>query len=230
MSNHTRDNNNAFIVSNTLDKLKTAQETIDKRIDYLQLNIDMQMRLAKSKHKDGKKVEAIACLKRKKMFETNVDNLRGMHFTLEQQINTIETMQLNTFSFGALSSSSTLLKSMTSKMDIDTVDETMDEMKDRFDMVDEIGNVLCKDYTGSNIDESQLETELDDLLAEDADLIAEEKVREVSKLHVPYEALKTSSKNTDHHSHGLATHPQSIDDDKHGEINKSLEEFGSQFF
>jgi charged multivesicular body protein 4 len=216
-------------VEETIVKLRTAQETIDKRIDYVELQISHQISLAKREAAKGNKQNALRCLKRKRMFETNVTNMRGMHFNVEQQINSIETMQLNSFSFEAISDSAILLKSMNASMDVDVVQETMEEMKEHAIVADEIGGILATDYTNLNMDDSQLEKELQELIAE-SDV---EDLNDTIFPSIPYASTTPAivrNEPTLRQQYQQQSQTVSIENKSTNDGNKTLEEFATLYF
>lgn len=232
-------------VQEAIDKLTMAQDDIGKRISYLQIKIDGLQKLAKIEMARGNKTKALLCLKRKKMLESNITQMEGMNFNIDQQIATIETMQLNTISFGALSESTSVLKGMTASMDVDNVADVMSDMKENIDTVDEIGSLISADYSGSSfmIDESQLEDELRDLITEDSMVTLNDLNVPTNPLVKPTTIIQVNSLSTTttpHHvvsSLPLHNSPTSqiisnTSTQQHQRIrvDQSLESFGSEYF
>ena len=58
-----------------MTKVNETLETITKREEHVQRKMDKEMQDAKKYNAAGKKREALACLKRKKMYEKQLDTL-----------------------------------------------------------------------------------------------------------------------------------------------------------
>lgn len=210
-------------IEETIINLKTAQETIDARIKHLNCQITNQVTLAKIESAKGNKQGALLCLKRKRIFETNITNMLGAHFNLEQQINSIETTQLNSFTFDAITRSAALMKSMNASMDVDAVEETMNYMKEQYDTVDEFGKILASNYSNLDMDENQFEKELMELMTENE---TEEGIDEIFPF-VPQNIIGNRSEST---VMLAQTTPSSSRNKTTIDNNKALEEFGSLYF
>lgn len=72
--------------SETIQLLRTNVEMLDKREHHISLKIEAALREAKEKAAKKDKKGAIVCLKRKKMYEAEIDKLQGARVTLEQQV------------------------------------------------------------------------------------------------------------------------------------------------
>lgn len=91
-----------------IDKLRETLDMIEKREKYLEVKIKKELVQAKQmagKNQRGKNLcldlsltvsGALMCLKRKKMYESQIDKLRGAGLTIETQISSIEVITLNT--------------------------------------------------------------------------------------------------------------------------------------
>lgn len=187
-------------VQSSIEKLNEARDVIEQRQMLLQTKIAEQIALAKNKSRMGDKSGALLCLKRKKMYEMNIGKYDNAIMTVEQQINSVETMQLNVVSLDALSQSAAVLKSMTSVTSVDDVAETMDDMKEHYDSVQEIGNLLSTDFSGLEFDDSALNDELNALIDNENEydhMIIEKEQEELKSLKVPTHAIQMNgSKNS----------------------------------
>lgn len=66
-------------------KLRDATETLEKREEHLQRKIDNEIKQAQQFSKQNKKKEALTCIKRKKMYEKQMEQLSNAKMTLETQ-------------------------------------------------------------------------------------------------------------------------------------------------
>eukprot|EP01127_Copromyxa_protea_P012745 TRINITY_DN3341_c0_g1_i2.p1 TRINITY_DN3341_c0_g1~~TRINITY_DN3341_c0_g1_i2.p1 ORF type:complete len:103 (+),score=19.90 TRINITY_DN3341_c0_g1_i2:15-323(+) len=74
----------------TIDKLRETLDTIEKREKFLEVKIQKEVGQAKQLATRGQKEGAVRCLKRKKMYEAQIEKLRGAGMTIETQISSIE--------------------------------------------------------------------------------------------------------------------------------------------
>ena len=58
-----------------IEKLRDAHETFEKRKQHMDRKIDEQVKLAKKYSAQGKKRDALQCIKRKKIYEKQLDQL-----------------------------------------------------------------------------------------------------------------------------------------------------------
>ena len=61
--------------ADTIGKLRDALETVEKREEHLLRKVDNEIKQAKQFSQQNKKREAIQCLKRKKMYDQQINNL-----------------------------------------------------------------------------------------------------------------------------------------------------------
>ena len=62
--------------SDAIGKLRDASETLDKRQEHLMRKIDNEVKMARDFSQKGKKREALTCIKRKKMYEKQLEQVR----------------------------------------------------------------------------------------------------------------------------------------------------------
>lgn len=112
----------------TISNLKQTLDQLEKRENHVNKRIDNALEEAKQKaaKKDKKGVSMPSCLmlvfimasflgalfalKRKKMFETEVNKLQGSRITLEQQIMSLESASINITTFKAMQQGSRAMK------------------------------------------------------------------------------------------------------------------------
>eukprot|EP00965_Chrysotila_dentata_P165418 5462870-Pleurochrysis_carterae.AAC.2 len=76
-------------------KLRDASETLEKREEHLIRKIDMEIKQARTFNAAGKKREALTCIKRKKMYEKQLEQISGAKMTLETQRLALENVNIN---------------------------------------------------------------------------------------------------------------------------------------
>ena len=189
------------------ESMKVIDDTIksnEKREAHLNTKIMQQLKLAKVKSAKGDKRGAILCLKRKKMYQAEVDKINNILATLEQQKFTLENAATNAVVVGAMQESKAGLQSITASMDVDNVTELMDDLQENMDMGEEISNALGQQM-GDTVDDDELLGELDDM---EKELMEEEMMKpgvveennvvdQINMPNVPNEKPKVQDNNLD---------------------------------
>jgi len=154
----------------TIQGIRAQLDTLEKREQHIEKKIQQQLLEAKKKSAAKDKRGAIFALKRKKMYESEIEKLQGARMTLETQCMTLESAQVNVETFTALRSGANQMKSIHGVMDVDTVDNIMDDIQEEMATADEIGNAISQPLGNALYDDDDLEAELaamDELEIED---------------------------------------------------------------
>jgi len=143
-------------------KLRDATETLEKREEHLYRKIDNEIKQAQQFSKQNKKKEALTCIKRKKMFEKQLEQLSNAKMTLEAQRLALENMNINRETLEAQKAGVAAMAAATKSMGgVDAVEETMDAVEEGLVDADEIGQAL-----GRSVAMPGLDADEDDMLAE----------------------------------------------------------------
>jgi charged multivesicular body protein 4 len=139
-----------------------------------------------------KMIAAKAALRRKKTHEHSLDQTVSQIGTLEQQINAIESANINKETLAAMSDANAAMKHIHKGLTADKVDAIMyvlalrldttfwrlcillisryrDELREQNAMSDEIVNAITQTPMGEAIDDDELENELEELQQEELD-------------------------------------------------------------
>mmetsp|Transcript_4554 Transcript_4554/g.11477 ORF Transcript_4554/g.11477 Transcript_4554/m.11477 type:complete len:231 (+) Transcript_4554:277-969(+) len=118
---------------------------------------------------------AMEVLKRKRMYETQRDQLAGQQFNIDQAAFGIESAKASVSTVAAMKAANTELKAVIKNdLKIDDVDELADDMAEMMDEFQEINEALAQNFsTPDDIDEADLEAELDMLEDEFEDELGE---------------------------------------------------------
>ncbi|KAG5177041.1 Snf7-domain-containing protein [Tribonema minus] len=141
----------------TIMKLQETIDTLEKRETHLQKKIKAQLLEAKAKSQTDKK-GALFALKRKKMYEAEINKINGARITLEQQKIALEGSNTNLQTFQAMNSGRKAMQAARGQLDVDDVDAVMDDIQEEMDIADQIGEAIARPAEGLFDD--------DDLLAE----------------------------------------------------------------
>mmetsp|Transcript_16272 Transcript_16272/g.25232 ORF Transcript_16272/g.25232 Transcript_16272/m.25232 type:complete len:166 (+) Transcript_16272:199-696(+) len=114
-------------------------------------------------------------LKRKRMYETQRDQLAGQQFNIDQAAFGIESAKASVSTVAAMKAANTELKAtIKNDLKIDDVDELADDMAELMDEFQEINEALAQNFaTPDDINEADLEAELDMLEDEFEDELGE---------------------------------------------------------
>jgi len=129
-----------------------------------------QIKQAKQFSAAGKKREALTCIKRKKMYEKQLEQIEGARTTMETQKQALEQLNINKEILEAQRVGASTMASVTAQMGgVDAVDETMGQIEEGLADANEIADALSRPVAGGmDDDEDELRAELD--MLEDADL------------------------------------------------------------
>jgi charged multivesicular body protein 4 len=139
-------------------RLRETLETLDKREVHLQKKIKGQLLEAKAKSQSKDKKAALFALKRKKMYEGEINKINGARMTLEQQVIALEGSNMNYQTFRAMQTGADAMKAARGQLDVDEVDTVMDDIQEEMDIADQISDAIARPAEGIFDD--------DDLLAE----------------------------------------------------------------
>lgn len=153
--------------TNTILRLRETLDTLDKREVHLQKKIKGQLLEAKAKSQAKDKKAALFALKRKKMYEGEINKINGARMTLEQQVIALEGSNMNYETFRAMQSGAKAMQAARGKLDVDDVDQVMDDIQEEMDIADQIGDAIGRPAEGV-FDDEELLQELN--MMEEADM------------------------------------------------------------
>lgn len=115
------------------------------------------------------RIVAKAALRRKKDYEGQLDQTSAQMLTIEREISSIETANINKETLDAMKHAQQAMKKIHGGLTIDKVDQTMEDLRDQKAIGQEIAEALTQGSIGQGIDESELEDELAELQQEELD-------------------------------------------------------------
>ncbi|KAH6891354.1 Snf7-domain-containing protein [Thelonectria olida] len=148
--------------------LRSQLEMLQKRERHLQNQIDEQDSIARKSVSTNKNA-AKAALRRKKTHEHTLDQTVSQITTLEQQINAIESANINRETLAAMEKAGAAMKKIHDGLSPEKVDETMDALREQNAFTEEIVNAMVGTTLGPEVDEDELEDELEELQQEQLD-------------------------------------------------------------
>ncbi|PHH80653.1 hypothetical protein CDD82_1581 [Ophiocordyceps australis] len=142
--------------------LRSHLDMLQKREKHLQNQIDEQMAVARKNANTNKNV-AKAALRRKKTVEHALDQTIAQIGTVEQQINSIESANINRETLAAMEKASHAMKQIHGKLTPEKVDETMEKLRDQNSLSEEIVSAITNATISDPIDDVEIEEELAEL-------------------------------------------------------------------
>jgi charged multivesicular body protein 4 len=142
-------------------QMRATLEMLEKKEKHLDSKISSETDTARSNATANKSL-ALMALKRRKIYETQREHVRGARFNLETQILTIENAHINLETLQAMKAGSSAMKSIHGALDADKVDELMDEVKEQMDLANEISSSISNPLgLDAMVDDDELEAELE---------------------------------------------------------------------
>ncbi|KAH8671286.1 vacuolar-sorting protein SNF7 [Xylariales sp. PMI_506] len=153
---------------NAILGLRSQLDMLQKREKHLMTQMDEQDAIAR-KNVSTNKNAARAALKRKKAHEHSLEQTIAQIGTLEQQINAIESANINRETLAAMQKAGEAMKQIHGKLTPEKVDETMDQLREQNALSEEIVNAITNNPIGDPIDEDELDDELEAMQQEQLD-------------------------------------------------------------
>ncbi|XP_035840487.1 vacuolar protein sorting-associated protein 32 homolog 2 isoform X1 [Helianthus annuus] len=157
----------------TLDKLNETLEMLEKKEKVLLKKASAEVEKAKEYTKAHNKrgsysllytQTAIQCLKRKKLYEQQVEQLGNFQLRIHDQMIMLEGAKATTETVDALRTGAAAMKAMQKATNIDDVDKTMDEINEQTENMKQIQEALATPLgAAADFDEDELEAELEEL-------------------------------------------------------------------
>ena len=154
-----------------LTQLNETLENIVKKEDHLQRKMDAELANAKKFNAAGKKREALQCLKKKKMYDGQLNHLGNQKMMLEGQKGTLEAMTFDTEIMNTQKVVATTMTAQVKKMGgVDKVEELMDQVEETQQDFEEIQNAMNRQVNVPGLEgvtDDDLLAELDGLMEDD---------------------------------------------------------------
>ncbi|KAG6511462.1 hypothetical protein ZIOFF_029530 [Zingiber officinale] len=143
-------------------ELTLTLEMLEKKEKVLLKKMATEVEKAKEFTKAKNKRAAIQCLKRKRLYEQQVEQLGNFQLRIHDQMIMLEGAKATTETVDALRAGAAVMKAMQKATNIDDVDATMDEINEQTENMKQIQEALSIPI-GADFDEDELLAELDEL-------------------------------------------------------------------
>ncbi|KAI1821511.1 vacuolar-sorting protein SNF7 [Xylaria intraflava] len=152
---------------NAILGLRTQLEMLQKRERHLMNQMDEQDAIAR-KNVNTNKTAAKNALRRKKVHEHSLEQTVSQIGTLEQQINAIESANINRETLAAMQRAGEAMKHIHGKLTVEAVDRTMEDLRDQNVLSEEIVQAITNNAT-EPLDDAELDEELENMRQEALD-------------------------------------------------------------
>ncbi|KAI9684435.1 MAG: ESCRT-III subunit protein snf7 [Trizodia sp. TS-e1964] len=153
---------------NAILNLREQLEMLQKRERHLENQINEQEAVAR-KNISTNKEAARAALKRKKRHELSLEQTMAQIMTVEVQINSIESANINQETLIAMKKAGEAMKQIHAGMTVDKVDETMEALREQEAVAKEISIAISSPF-GETVDDDEIEEQLESLKQEQLDV------------------------------------------------------------
>ncbi|CAM8955570.1 unnamed protein product [Rhodiola kirilowii] len=137
---------------------------LEKKEGVLIRKASAEVEKAKEYTKAKNKKAAIQCLKKKRLYEQQIEQLGNFQLRIHDQMIMLEGAKATTETVDALRSGAAAMKSMQKATNIDDVDKTMDEINEQTENMKQIQEALSAPIgAAADFDEDELEAELEEL-------------------------------------------------------------------
>merc|ERR1712159_759276 len=145
-----------------IDKIKTTLEMLEKKEALMGKKIAEELARAREANRQGNKRRAIHHLKKKKMYEAQLDALATSQLKLQEQVIMLEGSKATSETYGALRSGADAMRRMAKETKIEDVDATMDVINEQTDQMRQVQEALGQPVGfAAELDEDELEEALE---------------------------------------------------------------------
>ncbi|BBG95114.1 SNF7 family protein [Prunus dulcis] len=148
----------------TIHKLNDTLEMLEKKEKVLVKKAAAEVEKAKQFTQARNRTAAIKCLKRKRLYEQQIEQLGNFQLRIHDQMIMLEGANATTETVDALRSGTSVMKAMNKATKIDDLEKTMDEINDQTESMKQIQEALSAPIgAAADFDEDELEAELEEL-------------------------------------------------------------------
>lgn len=167
-------------LSDSIQQLREAMNLLEKREVHLGKQLEQAHEAAKQKAKMKDKRGALFHLKRKKMYEKQVDQIYGKKHNIEMQIMALESAASNKELLNVMKQGKVALQSAIKDDDVENVADVMDDINESLQLSEELSEAMAQPM-GPVMDEDELNQEFQEL----QDSLEEEEALETPSLVTP---------------------------------------------
>lgn len=141
----------------------SAEKKIAKLDAELKKYKDQMVKMRDGPAKNAVKAKALRVLRQRKMYESQVDNLRQQAFNMEQANYATQTLKDTQTTVVAMKEGVKQMQKEFKHINIDQIEDLQDDLADMLEQADEVQEALGRSYGTPDIDEDELAAELEAL-------------------------------------------------------------------
>ncbi|PFH38171.1 SNF7 family protein [Besnoitia besnoiti] len=145
-------------LAEAIHRNKEAIETLEKRQQHIEKKIRIQETSARERVASGDRRGALLCLRRKKLFEQDLEQVLTSRLTLETQIVTLEAAHTQQLAVQAIAGAAKAHRNFSQKLSIGKIDRLLDDIQEQQDLQQEVTQVLAQGLPP--LDDAELQREL----------------------------------------------------------------------
>ena len=143
---------------------------LEKKESLMARKIAEELANAREANRQGNKRRALQHLKKKKLYEAQLDALATSQLKLQEQVIMLEGSKATSETYGALRSGADAMRRMVKETKIEDVDATMDAISEQTEQMRQVQEALGQPVGfAAELDEDELEEELAELDALDVE-------------------------------------------------------------
>ena len=156
---------NPSSIQESIGKLRIMEETLEKKVIYLDCKIEEKSSAIRELMKKGDKSAAMKTLKERKRLEKQHEQTSRTLESIKVQRTALENSIITTAVVKSMKEASRSFKS-SGVSNVDDVHDIMDDVSEQMDLIDEVTQAISGACVRDQEDEDELEKELDDFSEE----------------------------------------------------------------
>lgn len=165
----------ANMTIDSIESLTQKEQHLEKRRELIEKKIETELENAKQYQRQNKKSQALMCLKKKKMYEKNMEDLGNLIMKVNEQKILLENAQTTAETLKAIEGATKASKTVLKDNKIEDVDKLMEDIATETDIMRDIQERIAEPSPFlAEYDDDDLLNELNEMEAEmiDAELTA----------------------------------------------------------
>ncbi|GBF94732.1 hypothetical protein Rsub_07615 [Raphidocelis subcapitata] len=155
---------------NAMQNLSEREEQLEKKKALLERKMNEEMDKAREFTRLKKKPQALMCLKKKKMYEAQLERLDALVARVMEQKNMLEEQQTTLGVVSDMAQAARAQRKTMAEMKIENIDTTLEEIQDLGDQMRQVNEAVAQPVgLFAEMDDGDLENELAELEQEELD-------------------------------------------------------------
>ncbi|XP_033213464.1 charged multivesicular body protein 5 [Belonocnema kinseyi] len=151
-------------ITDCIAGVDSRADSAEKKIAKLDLELkkykDQMVKMREGPAKNAVKAKALRVLKQRKMYESQVDNLRQQAFNMEQTNYATQTLKDTQATVVAMKDGVKQMQKEFKNINIDQIEDMHDDLADMLEEANEVQEAMGRSYGTPEIDDDELEAEL----------------------------------------------------------------------